>query len=240
MKLRVDPFVVGDFLHVFNRGNRGMILFPELGDKWRFLKILRYFNDRRSSAHIFQKLTRETGFDPAHPFKFEWRGNSSKPKPVVKILAYSLKDNHFHLLLKEIVKGGISFFMKKLSNGFTAFINLKYGEKGRIFQGSYRGRRIPNENLLQYLDAYIQVFNSFEEYPGGIERALKEFNKAFEFVLNNPFSSLGESFGKRKLEIVERDVLGEMFPDLKIYKEFAYDALLVRNVREILGKLTLE
>jgi len=51
---------------------------------------------------------------------------------------------------------------------------------------------------------------------------------------------LGESFGKRNLGIIDRDVLREIFPSLKIYKEFAYDALLVRNIREILGKLTIE
>ena len=94
--------------------------------------------------------------------------------------------------------------------------------------------------ILQYLDAYVQVLNPFEDYPGGIGGVLKEFDKAFEFALQNPFCSLGESFGKRNLGIIERDVLGEMFPDVEVYKKFAYDALLVRNVREILGKLTLE
>ena len=58
--------------------------------------------------------------------------------------------------------------------------------------------------------------------------------------MNNPFCSLGESFGKRNLEIIDRDILIEMSPNIEAYKEFVYDALLVRNVREILGKLTVE
>jgi len=69
---------------------------------------------------------------------------------------------------------------------------------------------------------------------------LKEFNKAFEFALNYPFCSLGECFGKRNLGIIERDILKETFPNLEMYKEFAYDALMVRNIREILGKLAIE
>lgn len=240
MKLRVEPFTTGDFLHIYNRGNRQMIVFRDVSDKWHFLKILRYFNDQKLSAHIFHKLSRQTGFDPAHPFKFEWSENWPKPKPLVKILSYCLKENHFHLLLKEIIQGGISLFMKKLGDGFTGFINSKYEEVGKVFQGSYKGKRGSDEKILQYFDVYIQVFNPFEEYPGGIERALKEFDKAFEFALNNPFCSLGESFGKRNLGIIDRDILGDVFPGLKAYKEFAYDALLVRNVREILGKLTIE
>lgn len=240
MRVRVEPFTVGDFIHVYNRGNRKMIVFRNVNDKWHFLKILHYFNDQNSSAHLLQKIAQQTGFDPAHPFKFEWPETWSPQKPLVKILSYCIKDNHFHLLLKEIIEKGISLFMKKLGDGLTLYLNLKYEEVGRIFQGSYRGKTMPDEKILQYLDAYIQAFNPFEDYPGGIERALKEFNKAFEFALNNPFCSLGESFGKRNLGIIDRDILGEMFPNLEIYKKFAYDALLVRNVREVLGKLAIE
>jgi hypothetical protein len=217
-----------------------MIVFRDVSDKWHFLKILRFFNNQDSSAYLFQKIARQVGFNPTHPFKFEWPENWPTPKPLVKISSYCLKENHFHLLLKEIIKGGISLFMKKLGDGFTGFINLKYEEVGRVFQGGYRGRRIPDEKFIQYLDAYIQVFNPFEDYPGGIEKSLKEFDKAFEFALNNPFCSLGESFGKRNLGIIDRDVLGEMFPNIEVYKEFVYDALLVRNIREILEKLTME
>ncbi|MBZ1345517.1 MAG: transposase, partial [Candidatus Nealsonbacteria bacterium] len=172
---------------------------------------------------------------------FKWPKGWPAHQPLVKILSYCLKENHFHLLLKEIHKGGLSFFMKRLSNAFTGFINLKYGEVGRVFQGAYKGKTIIKEiESLHYLDAYIQAFNPFEDYPGGIEKALKEFDKAFEFALSNPFCSLGESFGKRNLEIIDRDILKEMFPDIEAYKEFAYDALLVRNAREVLGKLTIE
>jgi hypothetical protein len=90
------------------------------------------------------------------------------------------------------------------------------------------------------MDAYIQVFNPFELCPGGIEKSLKEFNSAFEFALNYPFCSLGECFGKRNLGIIARDILESTFPEIKMYKEFTYDALIVRNTREVLGKLTIE
>lgn len=235
--MRVEPFAIEDFVHVYNRGNRKMAIFRNVSDKWHFLKILCYFNTQKSSNHIFYKLTHQTGFDLAHPFKFEWE---EKGEPLVKIINYKMKENHYHLTLKEIIEGGISLFMKKLGDGFTLFTNFKYREVGKVFQGSYKGKRIADERILQYVDVYIQVFNAFEDYPGGIEKALKEFDKAFEFALNDPFSSLGETFGERNLGIVERDILREVFPNLEVYKKFAYDALLVRNVREILEKLTME
>jgi hypothetical protein len=248
--MRVEPFIVGDFIHVYNRGNRKMIVFRDINDKWRFLKILRFFNDEYSPSNPSRQLERSVDGTvevkpqqlPSGEFRWpDWPKNWPSHKPLVKILAYCLRDNHFHLLLKEITKGGISKFMRKLGDGFTCYSNLKYDEVGRVFQGSYRGKTVMNDiKILQYLDAYIQVFNIFEEYPGGIEKALKEFNKAFEFALDNPFCSLGESFGKRNLGIIDRDILKEMFSDINVYKEFVYDALLVRNIREVLNKLTIE
>lgn len=236
--MRIEPYTIGDFVHVYNCGNRKMPIVYDESDKWRWLKILRYFNDENSSFQTFRKLAVLHRFDLCK--LFEWPKSWPAPRPLVKILAYHLTTNHFHLLLKEISKGGISKFMKKFGNGFTGYINIKYNQIGKVFQGSYKGKVPKEENGLQYLDTYIQVFNPFELYPGGIGKALKEFDKAFEFALNYPFCSLGESFGKRNLGIIDRDILGEIFPNLEIYKEFSYDALMVRNIREILGKTTME
>jgi len=236
--MRVEPYTIGDFVHVYNCGNRKMPIVYDEDDKWRWLKILRYFNDENSSHFAFRRIMSLHRFDLCKPF--EWPKSWPLPRPLVKILAYHLATNHFHLLLKEIVKGGVSKFMKKLGDGFTGYINVKYNQVGRLFQGSYKAKLPKGKNGLPYLDAYIQVFNPFELYPGGIKKALKDFDKAFEFALNYPFCSLGETFGKRNLGIIDRDVLREMFPNLKAYKEFAYDALMIRNIREVLGKSTID
>jgi hypothetical protein len=245
--MRVEPFTVGDFVHVFNRGNRGLPIFRDVNDKWRFLKILRFFNDEFFPPHsVFRDITRPSTFDvdrlnPLAGKSFDWPKHWPPHKPLVKILSYKLRENHFHLLLKEIIKGGISKFMKRLGDAYTKFFNIKYEEVGKVFQGSYKGK-VPKGDIksLHYLDAYIQVFNSFEEYPGGIEKALKNFDKAFEFALADPFCSLGEAFGKRNFDIIDRDILAKTFPELKIYKKFVKDALLVRSIREFLGRLTID
>ena len=215
-----------------------MMIFRAESDYWRFLKNLRYFNDEYSPKNIFREL--DLIIKSGLCSHFEWPRGWPTHKPLVKILAYCLIPNHFHLMLKEIIKGGVTEFMRKIGTGFTNYTNIKYEETGRIFQGSYKSRTVERLEYLQYLDAYIQVFNPFELYRGGIEQSLKEFEKAFDFALEYPFCSLGESFGKRRLCIIERDILQDMFPSLKIYKEFAYDALLVRNIREILGRLTID
>jgi len=236
--MRKEPFAIGNYVHVYNRGNRKMPIVYDEADKWRFLKILRYFNDEFSPPNIFRQLDLLIGIGQSR--LFEWPQNWPAHKPLVKILAYCLMPNHFHLLLKEITEGGISKFMKKLGDGFTKYINIKYDETGRVFQSSYKAKTIIDDEFIRYLDTYIQIFNPFELYSGGIKAALKEFNKAFEFAMDYPFCSLGESFGKRKMKIIDRDILREIFPDLKNYKEFTQDALVVRSLREVLAGLTIE
>ena len=143
-----DPLEIGDYGHIYNRGNRKMIVFPDVSDKWHYLKILRYFNDENSSADLFRRIERQPGFDPSHPFEFQWPKDWSPQSPLVKILSYYIADKHIHLFLKEIRKGGISEFMKKSTNGLAGYINLKYNEVGRLFQGSYKRKRVGSETYL--------------------------------------------------------------------------------------------
>jgi hypothetical protein len=192
-------------------------------------------------ALIISKKDALKGLDPFSGHNtFEWQEEWGQQNPIVEIVSYHLAPNHYHLFLKEVIPGGISRFMKKLGAGYTVYRNAKTGEVGRVFQGQYRGKTINDERYLQYLDAYIQVFNAFELFPGGIPAALNDFDKSFQFAIDYPFCSLGEAFGLRKLNIINRSCFEGVFSDLDKYKEFCRDALIVRGARNFLGRLTLE
>ena len=246
MSIKVEPFTVGDFIHIYNRGNKKEPIFLSRSDYWRFLRALRFFNDERGITEfakclgdlIKSKKATLKGLDPfSGRNTFEWQGEWGEQKPLVEIASYCLMPNHFHLLLKEIYPGGISKFMKKMGTGYTIYRNVKNGEVGRVFQGQYRGRTVTDERYLQYVDAYIQILNPFELFEGGIMRATEDFDNAFQFALDYPFCSLGESFGSRGLNIINR---GCFESRLDVYKEFCKEALVVRNIREFLGKLAME
>jgi len=252
MSIRVEPFVVGNYIHVYNRGNRKAPIFWSKTDCWRFLRSLRFFNDERDISElafcltdliISQKNEKEIlqRLDPFNEHNtFEWREEWGKQQPLVEIIAYCLMPNHFHLVLREIVPGGVSKFMRKLGIGYTMYRNAKNKEVGRIFQGQYKGKTIKDDRYLQYIGAYVQVFNPMELFEGGILAAMNDFDKAFQFALDYPFCSLGELYGSNNLQIINNDYCKKTFPDLSIYKEFCKDALLVRGAREFLGKLTME
>ncbi|MEA3344282.1 MAG: transposase [Patescibacteria group bacterium] len=242
--MKRELFAIGDYVHVFNRGNRKMAIFYDDNDRWRFLKILRYFNDVYSPENIFRKISEFHKFDTkqfsSEDYTWSWPSGWPEHNKLVKIISFCLMPNHFHLLLKETTEGGISKFMAKLGTGFTGYVNLKYKSTGRLFQGPYKNKTIEDMRYLQYLNIYIQLLNPFELYPGGFELARKEFDKAFEFTMNYRFGSLPDSFNKRNLGIIDKDVFGEMFPTLEKYKEVARDAILTKNIKESLGKSAID
>jgi hypothetical protein len=101
--MRVEPFTVGDFVHVFNRGNRGLPIFRDVNDKWRFLKILRFLNDEYFPDHPIRKVTslptsNVGSLNPLAGKSFEWPKHWPSHKPLVKILSHKERENHFHLL----------------------------------------------------------------------------------------------------------------------------------------------
>ncbi|MBU3901153.1 transposase [Patescibacteria group bacterium] len=231
--MRKEPFTVGSYVHVYNRGNRKQVIVHDTKDRWRFLQILYYFNNRFSPENIFRELRKLFRLNLNK--QFTWPESWPERKPIVKIINFFLADNHFHLLLKEIQDGGIAMFMKKLGDGMTGYFNKKYQETGRLFQGSYKARLVDKDIYFKYLSVYIQVKNAFEFYPGGLEKAIREFDKAFEFAINNPFCSLADFAGDRHSPIIDKDLLGKLFPNKKDYKKFAKECILGRKLEERLG-----
>lgn len=185
--MRKEPFGVGSFVHIFNRGNRKQEIVRDEKDRWNFLQMLYYFNSEYSPSNPMQTLKKilKSDFNTKLAWPSEWPAR----KQLVNLHAFILKDNHFHLILEELAEGGVTKFMRKLGTGMTNRFNTRYAETGKLFQGSYKARLIDNENYLRHLFVYIHVKNAFEMYPGGFERALTSFNDAYDFALQYPYSS---------------------------------------------------
>lgn len=224
-------------MHVFNRGNRKLPIVNDDHDRWRFLYSLRFFNDRRSSVNAIRSASFPLKSDSDAEKSFRWPENWPPQEPLVKILAYCLANNHFHLLLKETDSGGITAFMRKLGTGFTNYFNVKYKETGRVFQGAFKARTVCEEEYLQYLDAYIQVMNPMKLRPAESGEDIINFEKGFEYAKSYPFCSLGEAYGSRNYGIIDRDVLLGKFNDIKTYETFAKDAFYEKGIGKFLDDL---
>lgn len=235
--MRKEPFFVGDLVHVFNRGNRKQEIVRDEKDKIYFLQALYYFNDSHSILNIFRILN---DLFKSNLNRIEWPKEFPKRNPLVKIHAVILKENHFHMILEEIREGGISEFMRKLSTGITNRFNKKYDEIGKLFQGSYKARRIDKDNYLQYLNVYIHIKNVFEMYEGGIKNAIKNFDDAYEFAKKYQYSSLGvyDGVDSKFVNIISTDWLKEAF-NKDEFKDFSKECLEYLDFDEKTARLSL-
>lgn len=234
--MRKEPFSIDNYVHVYNRGNRKQPIVHDIRDKDHFLQMLYYFNAEQIPVTTFRELIKQR-FNLCN---FEWPKEWRPRKPIVNIVAFTLLENHFHLLLKEIIEGGIAKFMQKLGTGMTMYYNTKYKELGSLFQGSYKARCVDEDLYLKYLSIYIQVKNTFELYPGGLKKAVKEFNKAYDWAVGYPYCSLGDFVGKTNRGIIDRGIFVETFPDPKEYKEFTHECMLGMDLEEKLEDMILD
>ena len=180
--MRVEPHSVDSILHTVKRGARGMDVVLDDADRWRFIKSLFLLNDSHSSTNWYTETANLKLFErPEH-----W----PERNPLVRILAWVLMSNHFHLLMQEKAEGGIAKFMQRLCGSMSLCFNLKYESKGSIFQGSYKAKLVDDDSYLRHLAFYIQVKNVLEIYPGGLVAALADFDKAWDWALKYEFSSL--------------------------------------------------
>ncbi len=79
----------------------------------------------------------------------------------VRILAYCLMSNHFHLLVQQLADSGITQFLRKLSDSYTKYFNTKYQRIGPLFQGTFKAKLVDSDEYLLQLSKYIHR-NPFE------------------------------------------------------------------------------
>lgn len=220
--MRVEPFGVDSFVHVVKRGARGEHITRDNLDRQRFVKLLYYLNDEHRSDFWEEDLKKRPMFE--RPKGWPER------RPLVKILAWTLMPNHFHLLLQEIQDGGVSRFMQSLGGSMSRHFNEKYRETGSVFQGAYRSRTIGTDRYLRWAISYVLVKNVFELYPGGYDRAVREFNSAWKWGIERyMFSGLREVVSSKQPSVTDIDLFYDFFKSPADFKTCSRDMILSRR-----------
>src|ERR1041384_4974447 len=92
-------FLPGNYYHVYNRGVEKRLIFKQESD-WKHFQALLYLCNGQKPL-VYRYIFGD-------PLEYE-RGTA-----LVSIVAYSLMPNHFHLLVREDIAGGLSKFMARL------------------------------------------------------------------------------------------------------------------------------
>lgn len=158
-----------------------MDIVRDLPDKNNFIRTLYYLND----THTDRNWRREI----VNLGMFERPASWPEREPLAHVLAWTLLSNHFHILVQELQEGGTAKLMQRIAGSLSMSFNLKYKEKGSLFQSGYRGRTIDTDTHLSYLAFYILVKNVLDMYPGGLHAAQGNFDDAWEWAKRYPYSS---------------------------------------------------
>ncbi len=210
--MRKQSIVTGEYYHIYNRGVDKRDIFSDEKDLHRFIESVLEFN-RIDGIESLANL-RKTEIE-AKPLS----------EPLVAIIAYCFNPNHFHFILKQLVDGGISDFMKKLQGGYTYYFNIKHSRTGSLLQGPFKSHLINKENYFNKIIGYVNKNYQVHHIPKNKINLV--FASDYEYE-NNNFKIVTKEEGKRILET---------FDGSKNFKKHCDE--IVSIIREERGKTSL-
>jgi len=206
-------FVTGEIYHVYGRGVEKRDIFMDDRDRYRGIHDLFEFNDTRPAQSSYHNVQSS-----------EVRLQKIEKRPrtlLVEIICFCFMPNHYHLMLRQLVDGGITLFMRKFGTGFTNYFNIKYDRVGSLFQGKFKAVHIEKQAHLLYLPHYIHL-NPLDLYmPEWRDRKIRNVAKALKFLETYRWSSYPDIIGKKNFPSVsQRKFLNEMYgsPTSEVYR----------------------
>jgi putative transposase len=185
-------FAEKEFYHLYNRGVEKRKLFLDANDYARFVKALYIYNG--TQPIVFRDVDHK------------YFSDITRGDPIVAIGAYVLMPNHFHILVREIVQGGISKFMGKLQTSYAMYFNIRNKRNGALFQGPFRARHLDDDRYLKYVISYIHLNPVKLLESKWKEEGIKNKKKARSFLAQYQYSSYQDYLG---IDRKERIILNE-------------------------------
>ncbi|MBP9856247.1 MAG: transposase [Candidatus Pacebacteria bacterium] len=215
---RKISFAIDEYYHLYNRGTDKRKIFLDHSDYQRFIRLLYLCNTNKSI------LLRDIPIGDTYVFD---RGET-----IVDIGSYCLMPNHFHILAKEKIEGGISLFMKKVSTAYSMYFNLKNKRSGRLFEDAFKAQYIDQDEHLRYLFAYIHL-NPVKLFDGSWkEKGLNDPQKAKDFLSKYHYSSYLDylDYSRAEKVIIDRSVFPGYFGEVKDFNDYLHDWLTYTEV----------
>lgn len=125
--------------HVYNRGHNKDLLFIDQED-YEFFQFLlqRCFGSEQLKSHDGRA--------------FPWFGDR------VRLNAFCLMPNHFHLLLYQGEdEASLSKAMQSLATTYSMYFNKKHDRRGSVFESVFKSSIIMGDIYLQHITRYIHL-----------------------------------------------------------------------------------
>lgn len=181
-------------------------------DRVRFVHDMYEFNDKAPANNTLRILQMNDFV------------SRSLREPIVEIHGWCLMDNHYHLLLSELVEGGITLFIRRLNIGYAKFFNEKYKRVGTLFQGRTKKILIDSDAHFLHILHYIHL-NPLDFLKGAEDwraREIRNSKDALQHLEDYRWSSYLDYCGKKNFPSVLttglfKDVFGNYQKTLSAY-----------------------
>ncbi len=216
--MRNINFAIEEFYHIYNRGTEKRQIFLDRADYFRFTVLLYLAN---SESPINMRETRIIGPN------YENLSRINQGEILVDIGAYCLMPNHFHLLLRERVEGGISKFMLRLMTAYTMYFNGRHERVGSLWQGVFKAQHADSDNYLKYLFSYIHLNPIKLIQKDWKEKGIKDIIKAKKYLKEYRYSSYLDYMEESRYQkiILNKKNFPEYFKDSIDFKKDIFDWL---------------
>ena len=138
----------------------------------------------------------------------------------VRLHAYILMNNHFHLLIQTL-KANCSEFMRYLNICYTGWFNWRHRRCGNLYQGRYKAFLIDADSYLLTVSRYLHL-NPLRDARTRSLGYLEQWHR----VLGYRWSSLPGYVNKRAaLTMLDYDFTLSIIGDRKAYRVFMINGL---------------
>lgn len=192
----IKMYAENGYYHIYNRGVDKNLIFKEKKDCIIFQHFLKqYLSPKSELENIVSPDIRVS------------RIKNMNMSDSIEILAFALMPNHFHLLLRQTEMYSIASFMKRFCTSYVKYFNTKYKRIGSLFQDTYKGVLVENDEYLLHLSRYIHL-NSSELVKSEIDYS--------------EFCSYPYYLGEKKGMWIHPEPILDFFPGNLDQKRFAY------------------
>jgi putative transposase len=225
MVARKVPLLVGEYYHIYNRGVDKRTVFLDEHDYQRFITLL-YLCNGTSPVNMREYFENSKTINKGRTFVDIF--SVDRGERLVGIGVYALMPNHFHILVREKMEGGVSIFMQKLSTAYSMYFNRKYERKGSLFEGKFKAKHINNEPYFYWMFSYTHLNAVNLVAPNWKEDGILDIEKVCKFIENYKYSSYLDYFIGDRVEgaILNKEEFPEHFSQLNDFGD------LVQSFRE--------
>ncbi len=208
MAVRKVKFSVGEYYHLYNRGNSKQKIFHDQEDYNRFAALL-YACNREENIKADDLGKKEDFFHL-----------DQSDACIVAIGAYCLMPNHFHLLINEIIDNGITRFMRKLCTAYVMYYNKKYKRTGGLFEGKFKSEYLLSDRYLKYIFSYIHLNPVKLIEPKWRDIGVKNIHGVKRYLNSYKYSSYCDYLGENRKHnsILNIDRFPKYFPTKRSFE----------------------